>query len=642
MSIIEPMARPAKEQAADLKDPASYPEYPDLECDLVMKGGISSGVVYPLAACSLATRYAFKSVGGTSAGAIAAAAVAAAEHGRRADGFVRLARLPEQLGDTLATLFQPAPSVTRAFDVLSVWVAHHDPNETSRARDLAVKCLRTAAAVALSAPVWFVSVVVFLLAVPRVAVATTSGLGSISAPAWVAFAVVGVPLVLVLAAAVATVVFARSTLRGLAGNGFGLCDGHTGNGSGHEPLTDWMERNFDDLAGLPPDRRTGASAFPLTFGDLWGEEAVAAQKQISARDREGLPVDPVDRIEARRMRDVDLVVMTTNVSFQRPYQFPFTEDRFSFCPTCLAPYFSAAVLKHIVRTGKKDDTLRCPDSSHAPESLVLLPPAWDLPVVVAARISLSFPGLISAVPLVALGLPAEESEPRPVKVWFSDGGMSSNFPMHFFDALLPGRPTFGINLTTLQGAKEGSVYPPKKDPTEPAFPTPVPIENMAGFARSILNTMQDWVDNLQIGIPGFRERIVTIAQAKGQGGMNLTMPKDVIEALAGLGAQAGGYFDDFDLDQHKWIRYRVAMPGLDDMVTTLDSAYHRVDYGRWLNAYAPTAKLFAVGGPASVAADLKATQQLIDLAGSWAADGHPTATGSTPAPKPALTLRPRQ
>jgi hypothetical protein len=50
--------------------------------DIVMKGGITSGVVYPLTACELAQVYRFKNIGGTSAGAIAAAAVAAAEYGR--------------------------------------------------------------------------------------------------------------------------------------------------------------------------------------------------------------------------------------------------------------------------------------------------------------------------------------------------------------------------------------------------------------------------------------------------------------------------------------------------------------------------------------------------------------------------------
>jgi hypothetical protein len=40
----------------DLANPASYTE-PQLLCDLIMKGGITSGVVYPDAVCRLATRY---------------------------------------------------------------------------------------------------------------------------------------------------------------------------------------------------------------------------------------------------------------------------------------------------------------------------------------------------------------------------------------------------------------------------------------------------------------------------------------------------------------------------------------------------------------------------------------------------------
>ena len=49
-----------------------------LECDLVMRGGITSGIVYPRAIAKLAETYNFRSIGGTSAGAIAAAATAAA------------------------------------------------------------------------------------------------------------------------------------------------------------------------------------------------------------------------------------------------------------------------------------------------------------------------------------------------------------------------------------------------------------------------------------------------------------------------------------------------------------------------------------------------------------------------------------
>ena len=62
-------------------------------CDLVMKGGITSGVVYPMAILELSKRYHFRGIGGASAGAIAAAATAAAELGRGTNGFAKLERL---------------------------------------------------------------------------------------------------------------------------------------------------------------------------------------------------------------------------------------------------------------------------------------------------------------------------------------------------------------------------------------------------------------------------------------------------------------------------------------------------------------------------------------------------------------------
>ena len=71
---------------------------PALECDIVMKGGITSGVVYPLAVVELSNTYRFRNIGGTSTGAIAAAATAAAELGRdpkrETRGFKLLEKLP--------------------------------------------------------------------------------------------------------------------------------------------------------------------------------------------------------------------------------------------------------------------------------------------------------------------------------------------------------------------------------------------------------------------------------------------------------------------------------------------------------------------------------------------------------------------
>src|SRR2546429_7187258 len=60
-------------------------EVPDKQCDLVMKGGITSGVVYPRAIRRITQDYRLLNIGGTSAGAIAAV-VAAARENRRQGG----------------------------------------------------------------------------------------------------------------------------------------------------------------------------------------------------------------------------------------------------------------------------------------------------------------------------------------------------------------------------------------------------------------------------------------------------------------------------------------------------------------------------------------------------------------------------
>src|SRR5438128_2505985 len=96
---------------------------PTLACDIVMKGGITSGVVYPQTVCTLARTYKLRNVGGTSAGAIAAAVAGAAELGRNSTdgGFHELARLPKWIGSgtNLFGLFQPQPKTRRLYQILT-------------------------------------------------------------------------------------------------------------------------------------------------------------------------------------------------------------------------------------------------------------------------------------------------------------------------------------------------------------------------------------------------------------------------------------------------------------------------------------------------------------------------------------------
>ncbi len=89
-------------------------EDPPKMCDLVMKGGVTSGVVYPYAVLQLATQYRFRSIGGTSAVAIAAAFAAAAEFGRQsgdAGAFTRFETRCLEIPAILESLFQPTPAL---------------------------------------------------------------------------------------------------------------------------------------------------------------------------------------------------------------------------------------------------------------------------------------------------------------------------------------------------------------------------------------------------------------------------------------------------------------------------------------------------------------------------------------------------
>src|SRR5262245_25119295 len=111
----------------------------DLNCDVILKGGVTSGVVYPLALCELAKKYQFRRLGGTSSGAIVAAFAAAAEFYRQTHGvtnhrapakrsacgelrpgFVGLQDFADdvQTGDKLFSVFKPDEATKPIFDVL--------------------------------------------------------------------------------------------------------------------------------------------------------------------------------------------------------------------------------------------------------------------------------------------------------------------------------------------------------------------------------------------------------------------------------------------------------------------------------------------------------------------------------------------
>ena len=176
-------------------------------------------------------------------------------------------------------------------------------------------------------------------------------------------------------------------------------------------------------------------------------------------------------------------------------------------------------------------------------------------------------------------------------MWFTDGGVTSNFPIHFFDQPLPEWPTFGINLAPHpKGFENQDVWLPSdwQSRTSPASPL---AASMVSFAGAIVNTARGWRDTTQTFMPAFRGRVAWVRQRKDEGGANLFMTPDQIASLALRGALAGArlrrrFGTDEQWRRHQWIRFRVALDNLDRLQRGVGSALGRPAYSTFVDSAA--------------------------------------------------------
>ncbi|QOL48143.1 patatin-like phospholipase family protein [Massilia litorea] len=547
-------------------------------CDIVMKGGVTSGIIYPRLASRLARDYRFKNIGGTSAGAIAAAACAAAElgrqSGRRPDAFDALDELPEQLGarsgrhsggrSRLLHLFQPIAAAGRAFELLLAAVSAPNPGAAAcsvllrlagavRWPLLLLLCTTLAVSAATGLP-WH-----------RVAISQLAALGAAGLAGAIAWALAGragaagpdrtgsAAFVAAAAGVLATGIYWRdhpgaapawllaavfasilscawglgAALRGflaaLRSNFHGMCSGRTMGPTRAPALTDWLHVYLNELAGMAP-------GVPLTFGDLWHHGAATADEE----------------------RAIDLQVVTTAVSQHTPYALPFRADAqaWYFDPDEWDKLFPETVLDYLRAAAKEGEPGPVTKDGR---QLLPLPRAGALPVIVAVRMSLSFPILLSAIPLYAFDYTEKARHgPAPLKrVWFSDGGISSNLPLQFFDALLPRHPTFAVNLKRehpsfriddrLACPANGRAYLPRNNSAGRGRHWTEPAAESAGilpFLTAIVNTMQSWRDDILFPYAGYRDRVVHLSLKQDEGGLHLNMDPEQVGNLAAAGACA--------------------------------------------------------------------------------------------------------
>ena len=512
------------------------------KCDVVMRGGVTSGIVYPSAVCRLAQVYRFENIGGTSAGAIAAAATAAAEYARRkgeSQGFEELSALPAFLAskpkgskDTnLFLLFQPDRQFRNLYGLAAALLSKNPLQIIT-------------AAVRLSPFAW---------ALPLASVAWLLFFATRSAPLGlnlVTFVIASIVFLAMVSFLLAAAIL-RKLFR-LPASGYGFCSGRTvGDPSGPPGLTDWLSVYLNRLAGR------SASSPPLTFGDL-------------------------------RSCGVRLRMITTCLTHGRPYGLPIDSNRFYFKEPEMRQYFPDSVVDWMMKHAgeMKDDPERVQTKGYT-----RLPNAADLPVV-AARMSLSFPILFRAVPLYTVDYTlrqAKEGEPppkeesggalaqgallEPERCWFLDGGICSNFPLHLFDGPLPRWPTFGINLqSTRKDRPDSVVWLPERN--EEGFgevwsrmPDLAGAGTLLSYLSTIVDTARNWMDNRQVGVPGYRDRVVQVRlDEASEGGLNLNMPPSLVDKVSKRGEMAADLLishfhnpkPDVKLtwDNHRWIRLR--------------------------------------------------------------------------------------
>lgn len=582
--------------ATDVADPDPLTETPppDRFCDLVITGGVASGVVYPWAIVELARRFRFRNIGGSSIGAVAAALAAASEYGRCKrirNPFEVLRMTPHRLAEEdssgitkMRRMFQPHPGGKRLFELL-VDVVHRGRKDRPHGRRQlpeklgAVALLRTlhergyVCDALRQEKRW--AICWLLSAAAMCALVVVPAFDS----RWVL--ALAAPLVFILQAAL-LVWFVRKTAgafvdivsrevqQGVVDNDLGFCSGMSPEGEqdlDKEAFVQWMHRGIQKAAGL------GLHDPPLTFRDLWTVE------------REGVDAD----------RSINLEVMVANVTFGRPLRLPMPEGSTPLYYR-LADWkglFPQSVLDHLARVSSAYSPPSERDPVDPGTSGLLALPMAELPIVVAARMSMACPILFSTIPVWAIDSEAEPAQRRLRRCRLSDGGVCSNFPVHLFDAAIPRWPTFGLFLARrlptypyeatwlpndhLSGRGENwfrfETDERARRPEHSDFKSAA--EALGGFLNAVVGTAHGWPDRTRMRLPHVRGRVIRLALRGDEGSFFIGMSGTTILNMAReYGIEAGrSLCDAFASDdvegrptrawrEHLYIRAMTLLSGL--------------------------------------------------------------------------------
>ena len=233
--------------------------------------------------------------------------------------------------------------------------------------------------------------------------------------------------------------------------------------------------------------------------------------------------------------------------------------------------------------------------------------------------------------------------------------ITSHFPSHFFD----GRPR--VADVRHQPGSGGELNPDEcKNIWSPLGNEGgisarwTEIEGVIGFGHAIIDTMQNWMDNAQTRVPGYRDRIVVIKHTKAEGGMNLNMDPTLIDHFSERGRCAGEFLvnrfahdpsinqgDGLSWSNHRWLRYRSMMPLVEQLLLGIIKGYEWPPEPSDQRSYATL-----VGGPLGDAPSYRwdkaeqrdravvLTERLLELVRDWGRLVEPIDTSMPPVDVP--------
>lgn len=684
MMNCKPQSKPSNSEPLDSLEPLDPNDEPpqDRFCDVVLDGGVINGVVYPGFLLELARKFHFRSIGGTSVGAIAGALAAACEFNRRYqgnNGFNEgLAKMPAELASwvdeptqmtKIRSLFQPDPKVKRLFDwfvdVLGTRMKRIDKQAEERQKREAESnsIIKTDEIPVLPMQLrnWVMTVLEKLLKSLKdnstqptnwVMMALGKairyfGPDFLSILFWVLVTLdFGLFVFLVMQIDLAWIfvfggifflfcvmvlhpflIFIEQICALIKLPSAGICTGMKVSQTDGDGLFEWLHEGIQKAANLPLHQ-------PLTFLDLWQA-----------------PCGPKAADGGQEPKSIDLRMITTCLSHGRIYELPFSDDNavLMFRLSEFKPYFPESIIAHLRRVSqpmnvdtcgvlqknfqKRNQDLRSvPDFVDTNLAYKEFIPKWekckkeiqakfeekedeknglnesdirefpwtDLPIVVAARMSMSVPILFQNIPLIGFKLDGRTEDIKLVRLWFADGGIGSNFPIHLFDKAIPRWPTFGLKILDepprndsqnkplvanmpyahKDGADDTLLYP-KDDSEFSAINKKSSTSSIGSFIKmlfSVYTSAKDGHDQSFLRMPDVRNRVVRIYMNHRAGNMlNLKIEPDKIIQLArdvgtyGGQIAANAYLAEVSISKyswvnswqdHRWVRFNMLTTGL--------------------------------------------------------------------------------